>query len=566
MAQSVNETIEETGAIFAYILDTSIENENALSSEALVNKAGWTIVEADVTEHEYAGDVVLLNDVLALVLRKSSSGAELYARNQAGYALRATLSPVSADDEATAGISRVIIIENTPGAVALECSYRTDRSDQSDPSDRVTVQFRLITGQIYVETRGIGNAESLAVRVDSEYLVIPDFFADDLVYQAKDLAGEGEGLPAENFLMHLVSDGDALVTCVWKKRAQHATAISEQVGGLPKIAGTDIMYSDDAPVWVAVLERPGVWYAEDLVSETDLKLDWAPPFAARWRANFLTASEAAESWNFEEGRIAEYASPFHNTMVYPCWFDGETAYLHANAATEPAPSKAVVYPIDRTQGTPLDVFCLVDIMRGTLGFGACQYVLDLEGLDAQSSPTPALVMDWVEKQFKAGRDTRSRGTIEERLAAMVDHVNHADARIKAYGAFARELIASIGDNKALGKGMGEAKTAARIHAIASELVRADVAYDAIGNTVALASEEAAVVVAAIGQPRGEERCAEVAERLHSLGSAQDRVLSKGRTAVRRIAQIARDAEAREPGLEMAATVLDRASELLRDAN
>jgi len=555
-AQGVNEAIEETGAIFTYILDTNASAENALSSEELVSKDSWSIVEADVTDHEFSGDTVLLNDAIALVLRKHGSGAELYARGPAGYALRAALIPVGIGGEFPTELQTVVIRENTPGAVAIDAMYRTD------PSDPVAVQFRLVTGQIYVETQRVENAESLAVRLNSEYLIVPDFFADDLVYQAKDLVGARAGLPAENFLLHLIAGGDALVTCVWKEREQSATAVSVRNEGTLRIEGTDIAYAPDAPVWVAVLERPDVWHAQSVVSGADLKLEWTPPFPARWRADFLGGSEAAESWNFEEDRLAEYTSPFHGAMVYPCWLRNEDAYVRTPPTMQPEPSKAVVYPIDRTRGTPLDVFCLVDIMRGTLGFGACQYVLDLEGLDAQSSPTPALVMEWVERQFKAGRDERSRALIEERLEAMVDHVTHSDQRIKAYGAFARELIASFEDNTRLGEGIGESETVRKMTAIAVELIRANEVYETLGVPMALAREEAARVVAAIGQPNGEDMRVEVAERLDSLGATQDRVLSKGRMAVRRVAQLAQDSLKREPDWEAGATIFQRANDVL----
>ncbi len=557
-AQDVNKTIEDSGAIFTYLLDTTTPASETLSPEMLRDKRGWFIVDADTVDHEFAGDAVLLNDAVALVIRRDAPGAALYALGDSGYTLRAHLNPIPAGgpEAALTELQDLKILENTPGAVEVAVTYAVENADS------VTVRFRLATGQIYIETHNVANTKGLSVRLNSVYLVIPDFFADDLVYQAKDLIGERAGIPAENFLIHLVAGGNALVTCVWGNRAQEATAIAEDRDGTKTIAGSDVTYADGAPIWVSAMDRPAIWYEQPLSGTSELKLNWTAPFPARWRADFLTETEASESWNFEEGRITEYESAFYGSIAYPCWFETHDAYIRAPEAIDPPPNRVVIYPIDRTQGTPLDVFCLVDIMRATLGFGACQYVLDLEGLDAQTSPTPALVMDWVEKQFKAGRADRSRATIEDRLHAMLEHVTHADKRIKEYQAFARELIDAIGDDIESREGMGSAVARAKVRAIASEMERQTQAYDALGDAIATAQSEASLVMDAIGQDDALDRCRHASTRLHTLGRAQDRALSKGRMAVRRIAQVANDTEPKNMGDDLSKMIVQRASTLL----
>lgn len=558
-AQDVNETIAETGAIFTYILDTTTPSSEPLTPEILSAKRGWQIVESDVTDHTFHGDAVLLNDALALVFRHESDGAELYARLGTTFTMRARLLPL--DGQATSRrLSKVAIEENTPGTVAINATYR------GEAGYPVSVQFRLVTGQIYVETQGLSNAKILGVRLDSEYLIVPDFFADDLVYQAKDLVGERSGLPAENFIIHLTGGGDGLVTCVWETREQRASAISGPSQGATRIDGADIAFHEDAAVWVSVLERPQVWHVLDVPSDAERQLDWSPPFPARWRADFLSESEAAESWNFEESKDPQNVTPIRGTIAYPCWFDSSKAYIRPPATMDPPPEKAVIYPIDRIQGTPLDVFCLVDIMRATLGFGACQYVLDLEGLDAETSPTPALVMDWVEKQFKSGRDTRSRDTMVDRLETMVAHVSHADQRIKTYDAFAKELIASIGDSKESTTGTGVAEEARKMRSIAMEMAESIGGYLAEDDPVAAARKASETVISAIGLPDGPAICEGVNRELHAIGEYQDRVLSKGRMAVRRIAQLARDTEERGADDDFATSILKRAGEALREMN
>lgn len=557
-AQDVNETIANTGAIFTYILDTESGSSERLTSAELSAKAGWQIVEADVIDHAFSGDVVLLNDALALVLRQSSGSAELYSHLDGDFTFRAAIGPQPAEP-APVRMQQAAIEENTPGTVAVRATYEAGGGEPQ------TLQYRLVTGQIFVEVTGASGHGAVAVRLDSRYLIVPDFFANDLVYEADDFVSDRAGLPAENFVIHLVEGGDALVTCVWKNREQEAKAVVDRTA--PAILGTDIGMANEGPVWVSLLERPNVWHEADLsAKDGETAIDWTPPFPARWRADFLSESESAESWNFEDEPNPAYESPFHGSMAYPCWFDASRAYLRAPGSTDSSPQKAVIYPIDRTQGTPLNVFCLVDIMRATLGFGACQYVLDLEGLDARTSPTPALVMEWVEKQFKAGRAERSRDTILERLNAMSDHVTHADQRIKAYGAFGRELIQLLGDSKELATGMGVAEAARKMGVIASELEQSIGVYEAMEDPVVATREASADVVAAIGQTDGLDRCERIAQELHAIGEVQDRILSEARMATRRIAQLAADIKVGGAGGGPVSAIREQADALLRAAS
>ncbi|MCL4691831.1 MAG: hypothetical protein KJ060_04885 [Candidatus Hydrogenedentes bacterium] len=558
-ARDVNETIAETGAIFTYMLDTGSGNPERLPSAELSTKEGWQIVEADVADHAFSGDAVLLNDALALVLRQASGSAELYSQVDGVFTFRASIGPQSGGSDVAIQMQEAVIEENTPGTVAVRATYQVGGGEPQ------TLQYRVVTGQIFVEVTDTAGLGSVAVRLDSRYLVVPDFFANDLVYDATDFVSDRAGLPAENFVIHLVEGGDALVTCVWKDREQSATAIVDR--SVPSILGTDIDIANDGLVWVSLLERPDVWHEADLsAKDGDTAIDWTPPFPARWRADFLSGSESAESWNFEDEPNPAYESPFHGSMAYPCWFDSSRAFIQAPGSSDLPAQKAVIYPIDRTQGTPLNVFCLVDIMRATLGFGACQYVLDLEGLDAQSSPTPALVMEWVEKQFKAGRAERSRDTIVERLNAMTDHVTHADQRIKAYGAFGRELIGLLGDNKELATGIGVAEAARKMGVIASELEQSIGVYEAMEDPVVATREASAGVVAAIGQTDGLDRCERIAQELHAIGEAQDRILSEARMAARRIAQLAADIKNGGAGGGPVAAIREQASALLRAAS
>ncbi len=557
-----NQIIEDTGTLFTYLLDTETSFSSPLLPQAVSAKEGWTVLAQDDTEHVFNGDAVLLNDRLAVVLRKAGAGAEVYVKGESGYSRRAELIPQGEDGAPLAGDHTVNIGENSPGAVMVEARYALADGTTSP------ISYRLVTGQVYVQVQSALGAVSLAVRLASDYLIVPDFFADDLVYRPQDFFSSRTGLPAENFLMHLVGDGDALVTCVWKSRRQRATAVAALDSPTLRIEGCDITFEDQAPIWVAFLEREDVWHTFDIPggqSAEDQVLDWKAPFPARWRADFVTSSEASMSWNFEEGRVDSYTAPGLGDIVYRCWFQGDSAYVHRPAEKQGQPARVVVYPIDRIQGTPLNIFCLVDIMRGTLGVGACQYILDLEGLDAETSPTPALVMDWVEKQFKAGRAEKAQGQIEERLSAMVAHVSQAHERIQAYAEFARQLREQLEQASGSASAAADKEALSRIADIADEMLDAVNAYHTLLSPSEAAEEKAAAVLHLIGQDDAYEKCQVINEELHRLGAAQDRALSKGRMAVRRIDQQAMDLmAAKSPESAFARDVHEQTMAFLQD--
>lgn len=189
------------------------------------------------------------------------------------------------------------------------------------------------------------------------------------------------------------------------------------------------------PVHVALLERDNLWHEESVGGLKPLnpnEIAWKRSFEAKWRvdmlvaegkksANLMTRSVSYEflyapegdpraAWSkaqagddkvrasvimyqWTEGvpRIEEETV---NRHIYPAWFNKEKTFLAPyadnphkikgkEAQTENIFDRAVIYPIDRQEKTPVEVLTPVDIMRETLGQGPCEYVLDLEGLQSR---------------------------------------------------------------------------------------------------------------------------------------------------------------------------------------
>jgi hypothetical protein len=620
----------QPGTPFVYLFDTGVRSGRALSARSLAAVSEWALVPEDTTEHRFRGDAVLLNDKLCVVLRAEGPGAEVYSKTARGLKPRAVVMPTPLGPTMVTGTSSIRILENSPAAVAVVATFQT-RGDAGPCS----ATFRLTTGQSILETSAGPQAERLFVWCRTRHVVVPDFFGDDMVFSADDCDLARYGLPTENFLLNLVEGGDAMVMCVWRSGRQEAHAVLTGEGAERAIRGCEIQGVQDAPLWIAFLDAPGIWHERTVRASpepavrasperavrgspegavrgaadpapaaarpkdprraaTDVVLDWKPPFPAQWRADFVRSGGFAESRPFrtaeEEG---ENRSELAGSPI--CRFDGDRAVVHIPESTADSPraegyrSRLVVYPIDRSRATPLTAFCPVDILRNTLSLGPCQYILDLEGLAAETNPTPASVTAWIESQFERNKQQQAAREIQQRLEQMIDHVGRAQARIDEYAMFAREVgalwtadLARIDqqtgarrrspDLAAAGTGSGDSRTALEqaLPEIAQAVARfadrvQEILSEGRGATepVERARALADGILALIGKGDALAECRQLGAEVRRIGADQDAALSKCRMAVRWLKQQARMSAVKNPrSLELAGEIERRAGRLL----
>ncbi|MDZ4860026.1 MAG: hypothetical protein SGI88_13695 [Candidatus Hydrogenedentes bacterium] len=525
---SINQVIQDTGPIFTYILDTGSPSSSRLASNAIADKMGWRLLAEDDHAHAFTGDTVLLNDRIAVVIRREAAGPEVYALGENGPVYRATIAPAAMPGDETTKLRRLEIVENTTGATEVETEYGTR---QGKP---LSLTYRLTTGQIQVQVMPKNYVDAILVEGQTHFLVVPDFFADDIVYDARRGNEKSAALPAENFFFHLSGDGSSIITCVWQSTGRTARAVFGGESEKRTIARSEIECSAGKPVWVAFAERSNLWHARSIAEDeqkADVALKWRAPFPAKWRASLVADSEVAQSWNFADARIADYNSPAMGTIVYPSWFTDNTPYIHAPPFESSSPMRAVVYPIDRSQATPLNEFLLVDVMRSTLGVGPCQYILDVEGLDAQTSPTPALVCEYVASKLKKNKSRQDPAAMRERIDAMAGHLEHADARVAAYAALS-EKIRSIAGSASLSDNAESREMVRILDELDATIAQLAPARRSPKDAKALADELAGLV----GQANWQESFTRVDSELRSIGAAQDRTLAKCRMDLRRLKQ------------------------------
>lgn len=437
---------------------------------------GWRRVPAGETG--FAGDLVVTSGRLTAVARRKGTGLELYS----GTTLRARL-------RLGEGLERVALAENARAAATVELAWKGGAA-----------RFRLKRGDQFVECRGVEGELSLRVECPGRFAVLPDFFADDILVDARRLPLDRVDLPSENFVLHFTGKGDAIGMCVFENREQDVrVTLSGREEGR-EITGSEIEFGKDRKIWVGVLEAPGIWHSVDVRAEDGKKvvpLDWRMPFVAQWRVDFTRKDGLTDSWDMllQEKGAADYVKPSwlaadgqlseasrtssgavdHEAYepggpasdrvgpkrekwttvlgryLYPCWSDAERkGYLqplqHKKLAFE---GPVLLYPLNRLAETPVESFTTVDGVRQTLGMGPCQYILDVEGQKQEHvGRATCHVRRLLNDIFKAGEQKAKRKEIETYLGDAFDFVTHIRNRVLAYAAFGREMrtfVAGRGD-------------------------------------------------------------------------------------------------------------------------
>ncbi|MCE5229821.1 hypothetical protein LLG95_09525 [bacterium] len=460
------------------LFDTNKQSNAPLTAQTLDRPSGWTLVPEDNTTHTFTGDAVFMNDKLAVVLRKQSSGVEVHYKSAAGFKIAAGLAHMNA--AAADRLASFKIVENSSGAVAMETAFYGP--DNRSALRRLTL--RLTTGEGTIEVTPGPGAVAIGIDSPTNYLIVPDFFGDDLVFGEKSFTGRA--VPAENMCLNLFAGNDAMMMCVWQSSRQQAWMLA----AADHMTTLRIDCMPDKKIWLAFMQADIIWRTTQPAEKFNA------PFPAKWRRNMTRGDGTAVSFDAE-------AQP---------------------KASDDKQVVSIIYPLDRVQDTPLTTVLPTDVMRNTLGVGPCQYILAVEGMAAEGDPTPNNVMEWVEKQFDAKKDKKAADDIKERLDVMTKHIAEANGRIKAYAEFAAASKPKLAADP----------KAAPWLAIIGDMAR----YAGSGLTAspADASKLAAAVIALIGKPDSAAECKKLGEQLREIGATQDHALARCRMALRRLKQ------------------------------
>ncbi len=495
------------------VWDTGTPAAASLAPEAVEQKSGWKPIASSAMAPAFQGDAVITNGRVLAVARKQGTGVELYSLGLGKPVLRAQLLltpsplPLSPQGKGVAvrgSIDRVALTENSLAAIGLEVA---------SPSG--TARFRLKRGDLFVEVQALSGEATLRVECPSRFAVLPDFFADDILFDARTVPLDQAELPSENFLLHFTGKQDAIVMGVFENRAQDVRVTLAGKGDARAITGSEIAFGKKgSKIWVAVLEGAGLWHSLD-VRPADAKkilpLDWKMPFVAQWRADFTRQDGLTDSWDMllpdkegdgfikpswlaqggtisaptrtatgevdrdayrPGGPASDRLGPDRNRWTtvlgrvqYPCWSDrdgkGFVQPLQHKRLTFDGP--VLIYALNRLAETPVTWYTPVDIVRNTLGVGPCQYILDVEGQKQEHvGRATCHVRTLLNEVYSSGQQQAKRKEIENYLGDALDFVTHIRNRVRAYVAFGKDLRAYLAEQRASHPELKEALNALEV--------------------------------------------------------------------------------------------------------
>ncbi|MBA4387873.1 MAG: hypothetical protein C0404_07820 [Verrucomicrobia bacterium] len=413
-----------------------------------------------------------------------------------------------------AQVTAELVLCSRDGA-RLPSRVETSRIDESTEAMDINAEgaeARLLMhrGKPFVEVRPGKGAVALELRTGARYAVLPDFFADDVVFDPGRTTAASQLVQAENFLFLMLDGQDTILMCTWAgsldrdKPAASGTRVA--AGEQPDVSpepGVELIFSgrnpdrkvwariefQGGPIYVALLEHKGLWHDEKLSSLPAYQataLEWQRPFEARWRADFIVAEgKVTTDWKtrnqsfpvlgpkdfqgavvFDDEKKIRVWMESLGYVNYPCFFwERETRIctyvdkewrdrLEARKVrAEQLPNiyeRVLIYPMERAPDTPAAVFTPADIMRDTLGIGPCEYVLGREKIRPDDSPLFGLelgVCSTIDKVIIPTIDKYKGKTLDDEAKTTI---NKALQHILS---FMQAVNRRVRDYKAFGKDM-----------------------------------------------------------------------------------------------------------------
>jgi hypothetical protein len=450
--------------------------------------------------------------------------------------------------------------------------------------DGAELSFKLKRGDPAVEVAPLANAKALRVGCSGRFAVLPDFFSDDIVIDARKIPLATIEVPSENFLLHPTSDGDALVMCVFENKAQDVRLTLN--GGL--VTGSEIAFGTSR-VWVAPLEAKGIWHAAEVVAPGRvMELDWTMPYRAAWRVDFTRSNDLTDSWDLLLQRDDHFVKPAWlgageerikadrkrwttvlKTFLYPAWSDEKGRGYLQPLKTESLVLRgaALIYPFNRVPDTAAEIFTVVDVARNTLGQGPCEYILDQEGQKASNKGWATChTRDFLNGVYGKGEQKAKRADVDKGLDNVLLFVRHIRGRITRYRDFMRDIRAWLAERA---KAQPDLKAGLEeLDAICLELEARYAAREEKIKTpehVAAMNEEFRKTLLGYDGADAAEKVKEFAMALVVIGDNQDELAGECRWVVRSLRQKAALLMATRPGMSaIAAELRAKTQEILKN--
>jgi hypothetical protein len=553
-----------------------------------LSKNDWTNILPETTADAFQGDAVLSNGRIAAVLRQKDAAVEVHAVKPDGAIARVQLRLHSAAGEPAISVARLALIENAKAGATIQATFKTAKGAE------MTGKFRIKRGDVTVQVEPGTGAAKLRVESPGRFVVLPDFFADDIAIDATRLPPSLStvDLPSENFVLQMTAQGDAMAMSIFENRQQDMKVTLAGSGDRRVVTGAEIGF-EGKKIWVALLDAPRIWHSLELKS-TDtgniVPMGWQMPFPAQWRVDFTRAGDLTDSWEMllQDKTDGDFIKPSWlgsgdqtlpntrrrwntvlGTYAYPCWSNPDR-----QGFLQPPKNKVlqfdgpvVVYPINRVKQTPLEAFTVVDVMRNTLGVGPCEHILDLEGQKAEYKGRATCgVRDKLTPIYAGNQQIQKRAEVDKTLDEGLIFVTHIRGRITRYVEFEHKMRAYLAEQKKTHPELAE--FIAEMDKLTQQIdarVAARAAKIQTPEHVARMNEEFRKNVLDYTGPDALKRCTDYTSALVVIGDNQDELSGECRWVVKTLRQRAGIALAMDPRVApIAAEIRTRTQEALRN--
>ncbi|HJN18544.1 MAG TPA: hypothetical protein QGH10_23790, partial [Armatimonadota bacterium] len=536
----------------------------------LEDRAAWSLIDPGIDEgYSCEGDLVLENEHFTAVMWSSAGRVVLYSRADPS-AKRLELVPLELGARPGAKLSCQMARLAADEAV-VGCGF-----SGSDLPDGCDATFSFTGGEI-VEVESEGSMRGLSLQARLSYAVVPNVISDDLIYRA-DAYPELRALhiPSENMLLGLVEGRDSALVTAWGQGQQTARLTLESEDGAGRLIESIDIATDGQPVFVALLEAPGIWHAEEFTPsylERDTASEWQKPFGGKWLTQ-LVEDRVATTYTF--GTAAEHATknPWRagiGNYRYPVWFDEDTAVYRMGKKMPPV-GVSVVYCTERTSETPESVLCPYDVVGRVLDEPTRAGVLDFAG----RTERPPYRLDYVvgcatcgvtrelTPVFEEGKEVDERARVEGGIEDMLAHLRVLHGRTSDYREWAGVMVRYLADQKA-----DDPETKAYLDEITPMAEALIDAYDASKENIqdmdaAQALGRLTAALTAKHRPSNLKRFTGLGADWRRMGGGLESLVRKQNTLARRIFQEAGYRGVSSPEMaELAEEIRRRTRDILR---
>ena len=422
---TVGKPPEQAGVAALYDTGTALPDPGAAPFKIEADK--WTKI-GDPAAVSIKGDAVLCNPYASAVARKDGTGVDLYAQAAGGWVHRARLALVAGGGATTFTGTASVPGDGSTAAVTVK----------SQGAAAGALEFSLAAGSPLLKTTAKGKADGLRISAPCRWGVLPDFFTDDLLVDARQMSAPRVEIPFERLYLQMLDNGNAILAVFCDKNERDIQINLSGEGEQRVMKDADVFFGGEGgSIWAGTMEQKGIWHCRDLSNDENqkgVKLDWDVPFDAVWKGDFTQADRDVHS---EDGRK-------WITWVGNAPKKGVVNIPGGQRFTFEGP--LMVYPVRRSDQTPLDMLLLDDCLRLSLGSGPCAYILDAEGRKGVYKGIFTCSYDWTIPRMAPNGLEEVSFLKEQRLFLRTIHksvltfMEFIESRIGLYAEFRKEML------------------------------------------------------------------------------------------------------------------------------